>query len=56
VKSDAFPDLAELYRLFGLQAGVDGKLTIDDGAPHRADRDAIMTGLAHEPSAQSNPQ
>jgi hypothetical protein len=54
VKSDAFPNLAELYRLFGLQAGVDGKLTIDDAAPRRADRDAIMTGLAHDPDVQSN--
>jgi len=54
VKSDAFPDLAGLYRLFGFQVGADGKLTIDDAAPRRADRDAIMTGRAHASDVRSS--
>jgi hypothetical protein len=42
VKSDTFPDLGEIYRLFGLEPGADGKLSVNDGAPARAERDAIM--------------
>lgn len=53
VESDAFPDLTEIYRLFGLQPGADGKLTIRESAPQRAERDAIMTGPGSEPDARS---
>jgi hypothetical protein len=51
VKSDAFPDLTEIYRLFGLQPGAGGKLTIDESAPQRAERDAIMNGSTSAPDA-----
>lgn len=54
VQSGVFPDLAQLYRELGLQARADGKLTTDETAPHRGDRDAIMTGRAHPPDVPSN--
>jgi hypothetical protein len=54
VSSDVFPDLTELYRLFGLQSGADGKLSLSDSAPLRADRDAIMLPPASEPDARSH--
>ena len=53
VQSDAFPDLADLYRRLGLNIAADGTLTIQDGAPRSADRDAIMTGLAGGPEGRS---
>jgi hypothetical protein len=45
IKSEAFPDLTEVYRLFGLQIGAEG-LTLGDSAPRQADRDAIMAASA----------
>jgi hypothetical protein len=50
VKSDAFPDLSEVYRQFGLQVGDGGRLTFSESAPQRAQRDAIMGGVVSESS------
>jgi hypothetical protein len=46
IKSEAFPDLTELYRLFGLQIGAEGRLSLGEGAARQADRDAIMAASA----------
>jgi hypothetical protein len=46
IKSEAFPDLTEVYRLFGLQIGAEGQLTVGESAPRQAERDAIMAASA----------
>jgi len=50
VKSDAFPDLSEVYRQFGLQVDDGGRVTFGESAPQRAQRDAIMRGVVSESS------
>jgi len=46
IKSEAFPDLTEVYRLYSLQIGAEGQLTLGESAPRQADRDAIIAPSA----------
>ncbi|HTS54776.1 MAG TPA: hypothetical protein VMH26_16010 [Burkholderiales bacterium] len=42
VRSASLPDVAQAYRLLGLQVTAAGEVVLLDDAPQRADRDAIM--------------
>jgi hypothetical protein len=51
VRSPSLPDVAEAYRLLGLQVTADGEVVLLDDGPERAYRDAIMHGAGPVPGS-----